>query len=52
MSINVHWKVFYLNRVFDADPNSKMAATVEYSLTLDCMGNILEDLLLGNDYDS
>ena len=52
MSINVHLKVFYQNLVFDADPNSKMAATVEHSLTLDPKGNTLKDLLLENDYDS
>ena len=52
MFMNVNWKVLYQSRVFDADRNSKMAATVEHSLTLDPMGNTLKDLLLGNDYDS
>ena len=47
MFINVNWKVLYQNRVFDADRNSKMAAAVEHSLTLDPMGNTLKDFLLG-----
>ena len=52
MSLNIHWKVLYQNRDFDADQNSKMAATVEHSLTFDPMGNTLKNLLLENDFDS
>ena len=50
--VNDPWVVLYQNRVFGADPKSKMAATAGQSLTLDLIGNTLKDLLLGNDYDS
>ena len=44
--------VLYQNRVFGADPKSKMAAIAGQNLTLDPMGNTLKDLLVGNNYDS
>ena len=49
MLINIHWKGLYQKSVFGAVQNSKMAATVDHSLTLDPMGNVLDGLLFGND---
>ena len=51
ISINDHWNVLYQNSVLSANLKSKMAATVGHSITLDPIGNTLEDLL-GNDYNS
>ena len=49
--MNDHWKVLYQSHGFGADRKSKMAATVEHSLTLNPMGNTFEHCFFGNSFD-
>jgi hypothetical protein len=42
--MNVHWMVFYKFEVFCSDMKFKMAATAGFSLTLDPMGNMFQNI--------